>query len=122
VLLLDRVGELPAVFAAADVAVVGGSLVPVGGHNLLEPIFSGRAALFGPHCENARELAALVLADGGGVQVADASGLAEALETALADPEAWQQRGRRGREALASHAGATERTLRLLRSVGGVPR
>ena len=64
VLLLDTLGELAALYAHADVAFVGGTLAPVGGHNVLEPAQAGCPVLFGPHPENARESAALLLAAG----------------------------------------------------------
>ena len=114
VLLLDTLGELAAVYSAAEVAFVGGSLVPVGGHNLLEPIQSGRAVLFGPHTQNARSAAALVLENGWGQRV-DAAGLGQAVGEALAAPDAWRERGTRARAGLAVHAGSTERTTQLLR-------
>ena len=57
----DSMGELPALYARSAVAFVGGTLVPVGGHNLLEPILGGRPVLFGPHTENGREMAPIIL-------------------------------------------------------------
>jgi 3-deoxy-D-manno-octulosonic-acid transferase len=117
VLLLDSLGELPSVWQRADVAFVGGSLVPRGGHNVAEPARASRAVLFGPHIGNAREPATLLLAADAAVQVADATQLAVAVVTALRDPEGWSTRGKRAAAALERHAGATERSVALIRHV-----
>ncbi|UCE87398.1 MAG: 3-deoxy-D-manno-octulosonic acid transferase, partial [Deltaproteobacteria bacterium] len=66
VLVLDSVGELSAVYGRAAVCFVGGSLIPVGGHNLLEPVFAGRPVVFGPHTANQRSAAELLLESGAG--------------------------------------------------------
>jgi 3-deoxy-D-manno-octulosonic-acid transferase len=115
VLLLDSMGELPGLYARAAVAFVGGSLVPVGGHNLLEPILEGRPVLFGPHTENAREAAALALRTGAGCRVSGGADLARAAIAALRDPSAWRARAEAGREALEQHRGTAERSARLIR-------
>jgi 3-deoxy-D-manno-octulosonic-acid transferase len=114
VLLLDGIGELAGLYAAAAVAFVGGSLVPRGGHNLVEPATALRAPLFGPHTENARAQAELLLAAGGATRVADAAALREAVLAALRDPAAGAERGRRAAAALAPHRGATARSVALL--------
>jgi 3-deoxy-D-manno-octulosonic-acid transferase len=119
VLLLDVIGELAALYAAAAVAFVGGSLVPRGGHNLVEPALARRAPLFGPHTENGREVAELLLAAGGARRVADSRELAEAALELLRDPAAAALRGERAAAALAPHRGATERSLALLERVRG---
>jgi len=82
ILLLDTIGELVNAYAASDLAFVGGSLVPVGGHNPLEPAALGLPVLFGPHMFNTKESAEGLLACGGAVQVKDS----EELKTALIDP------------------------------------
>jgi 3-deoxy-D-manno-octulosonic-acid transferase len=93
VLLLDSIGELAALYGAAAVAFVGGTLAPIGGHSPIEPAQAGRAPIVGPHTENVRDVAALLLGADAAVRVGDAAGLAAAL---------------------APHRGATERTLALL--------
>jgi 3-deoxy-D-manno-octulosonic-acid transferase len=113
VLLLDSVGELAPLYARAEVAFVGGSLVPVGGHNVLEPVFAGRPALFGPHTENARHSAEILEAVGAGIRVADAGDLARAVVALLADPREARRRGEAGRTALAAHRGSAERAAEL---------
>jgi 3-deoxy-D-manno-octulosonic-acid transferase len=117
VLLLDTLGELAGLYARAAVAFVGGTLVPVGGHNLLEPLQQGCPVLFGSHTEGVAEAAALARASGAGWRVDDAAALGAALVSVLADPVAARARGRRGREALAEHRGSTQRTLELLERV-----
>jgi 3-deoxy-D-manno-octulosonic-acid transferase len=113
VLLLDSVGELAPLYARAEVAFVGGSLVSVGGHNVLEPVFAGRPVLFGPHTENARHSAEILEAVGAGIRVADAGDLARAVVALLADPRAARRRGEAGRTALAAHRGSAERAAEL---------
>jgi 3-deoxy-D-manno-octulosonic-acid transferase len=114
VLLLDGIGDLAGCYGAATIAFVGGTLVPVGGHNLLEPVHVGRPVLFGPHTANVRAAAELLLASGAGMRVADASALAQAVLTAFADPAASTARGEAGRRALAAHHGATSRAAALI--------
>ncbi len=114
VLLLDTLGELMDFYAAADVAFVGGSLVPVGGHNLLEPAALGLPLLSGPHQGNSPEVAR-VLAQGGALSIVeDAEQLAGTLQALFASPALRQQQGRKARAALEQHRGALQRVLALL--------
>ena len=76
ILLLNTIGELAGVFELADVAFVGGSLVPTGGHNVLEPAFWAKPVLFGPHMQNFRDIAERFLAEGAAFQVQNADELA----------------------------------------------
>ena len=92
VLILDTLGELPAVFARARFAFVGGTLAPTGGHNVLEPAYAGRAVLFGPHVEKVREASALLLECGGAQGVAHAGELAKAVVEWLGDLEGVAER------------------------------
>ena len=116
-LLLDAMGVLRACYSQAAVAFVGGTLVPVGGHNLLEPALAGVPVLFGPHTAHTRETAEGLLACGGGFSAADASGLAEALSRLLADPALAAQSGRQALSLARSLQGATARTLEHLAAV-----
>ena len=117
VLVLDSVGELAPVYARADVAFVGGTLVPVGGHNVLEPVFAGRPVLFGPHTENARHAVEILEASGAGRRVADADELASALVALLRDPREARRRGEEGRRVLSSHRGSAERAAELIEAL-----
>ncbi len=87
-ILVDTIGELSAVWGLADVAFVGGSLMPGrGGQNMMEPAAFGAAVLFGPHTANFREVVEQLLGRDGAREVADAAELAAALLADLDDPE-----------------------------------
>jgi 3-deoxy-D-manno-octulosonic-acid transferase len=117
VLLLDTLGELPALWRRAEVAFVGGTLVGVGGHNVLEPVSAGRPVLFGPHTANVRHAVELVAAVGAGLPVADAASLGPALCALLRDPAGARERGERGRRALLAHRGSAARSAALVESL-----
>jgi 3-deoxy-D-manno-octulosonic-acid transferase len=114
VLLVDTVGELAALYASADVAFVGGSLVAVGGHNMLEPAALGLPVLTGPHHFNAKEIAQLLLERGAAVQVADARELAAVLKRLLDDPAMRRRIGGLGREIVESNRGSVAKLLELI--------
>ncbi len=114
VFLLDTTGELLNFYAAADVAFVGGSLVPVGGHNLLEPAALGLPVLTGPADFNGRQIAALLTELGAVRRVADAHELALALDQLLTDSALRARLGARGRDAVAANRGSVARVLDLL--------
>jgi len=114
VIVLDTVGELAQLYAVADVVFVGGSLVPVGGHNMLEPALRRKPVLFGPHTTNFREVASLLVESGGAVIVRDERELAGELRRLLADPGLRDKMGAAGQEAAASRHGAVSATLELV--------
>jgi len=114
VLVLDGIGELTAVYGRARLAFVGGTLAPVGGHNLLEPVQAGVPVLFGPHTANAPEAAAVLLGAGAGLQVADGDALATTVCAWLPDPAELGRRGERGRQALLRHHGTAARSAELV--------
>lgn len=113
VFLGDVMGELPVFYGAADVAFVGGSLVPVGGHNILEPAGLGIAVVHGPHMHNFLEISRLLGEAGGAIQV-DASSLASTLLQLLADPVRRQAMGQKGRQVVADNQGATACTQKAI--------
>jgi 3-deoxy-D-manno-octulosonic-acid transferase len=119
VFLIDSLGELPGFLAAGDVAFVGGSLVEIGGHNLLEPAALGLPVLSGPHTFNFAEISAMLHAAGALETVSDAAGLAAAVDRLLARPEEARRRGREGRQRVDRERGALARTLALIESVAG---
>ncbi|HEY3850264.1 MAG TPA: lipid IV(A) 3-deoxy-D-manno-octulosonic acid transferase [Steroidobacteraceae bacterium] len=114
VLLVDTMGELTVLYAAADAAFVGGSLVPVGGHNLLEPAVLGVPVITGPHTASAKDIARLLIERGGAVQVADSQALADAVRRLLQDPTAREQAVRSAREVVDAHRGAVGRLTALI--------
>lgn len=112
ILVLDTMGELAHFYALSDLAFVGGSLIPWGGQNLLEPAFYGKPLCFGPHMDNFSELAdAFIAADAARI-VRDEKDLAEMMR--FQDGEALRSMGRRARATLDSLAGATDKTLRVI--------
>ena len=114
VVLLDTLGELLDFYAAADAAFVGGSLVPVGGHNLLEPAALGRAVATGPHVFNAAQAADVLIECGGARVVRDAESLAACIGAWLQDaPERARVAGL-GRAAVEANRGALERLMALI--------
>jgi 3-deoxy-D-manno-octulosonic-acid transferase len=114
VLLVDTVGELGLLYASADVAFVGGSLVPIGGHNLLEPAALGLPVLTGPFQFNSQEIATLLLRRGAALEVSDARELAAAVRRLFDDPTERQRIGAIGRDIVASNRGSVARLLALM--------
>ncbi|MGO3158187.1 MAG: lipid IV(A) 3-deoxy-D-manno-octulosonic acid transferase [Halomonas sp.] len=111
VYLGDTLGELAMLYTAGRVAFVGGSLVSLGGHNVLEPAALGRPVLSGPSIENFADVAEPLLAAGALTVVDNAEALAEALAGYFAAPEHARQAGQAGRAAIESQKGALARTL-----------
>jgi 3-deoxy-D-manno-octulosonic-acid transferase len=114
VLLGDTMGELMTFYAAADVAFVAGSLVPIGGHNLLEPASAGRPVLTGPYNFNGEEIAQLLMDAGAAVVVSDTAGLAHAVKGLLDDANLRAVMGAAGRAVLDANRGALDRLLTLV--------
>jgi 3-deoxy-D-manno-octulosonic-acid transferase len=117
VMLVDTVGELAMLYAAADVAFVGGSLVPVGGHNLLEPAALAVPVLTGPYFSNAKDIGRLLLKRGAAIQVNDAFDIARELQRLFADPEERQRIGSIGAAIVAANRGSVARLLVLIESL-----
>jgi 3-deoxy-D-manno-octulosonic-acid transferase len=114
VVLGDSMGELFAYFSACDVAFVGGSLVPLGGQNLLEACAVGKPVVVGPHTFNFAEATRLAVEAGAAIEVAGARQLGSALATLLGDSARRDSMGAAGRALMLQHQGATARTLALL--------
>ena len=114
VIVLDTVGELATLYGVADVVFVGGSLIPFGGHNMLEPALRRKPVLFGPHTTNFREAAALLESAGAARVVRDGATLGRELARLLGDRELRLKLGEAGHEAVASRHGAVRETLDLV--------
>lgn len=117
VLVLDTLGELPALYARAAAAFVGGTLAPVGGHNVLEPVQAGCVAIYGPHTANVRHSVSILEYCEAGLRVSDAAALGDTLISLLRDPAAARARGAAGRAALAAHRGSVARGAELVEQV-----
>jgi 3-deoxy-D-manno-octulosonic-acid transferase len=117
VLLLDTLGELAQVYALASVVFVGGSLVPSGGHNILEPAVAGKAVVVGPHMENFQEIADQFRAERAIVQVASPDDLAREVSALLLDEERRRALGERARDLVGRNRGAVSRTADALASL-----
>jgi 3-deoxy-D-manno-octulosonic-acid transferase len=114
VLLVDTIGEMMKLYALSDIAFVGGSLVPTGGHNLLEPASVGVPSVFGPHMANFREIAALVLQYGAGIQVETPGGLTDSCRALITSPELRGVLGQNGLKMMRDKGGATERHMEVI--------
>lgn len=109
ILILDTIGDLARLYALADLAFIGGSLIPWGGQNLLEPAFYAKPIFFGPHMENFASLAEEFVKAGAAKIVARPEDLVEMF--LFKDAKAMAEMGRRAKKILSSLQGATERTL-----------
>jgi 3-deoxy-D-manno-octulosonic-acid transferase len=115
VVLLDSMGELAALYALADVVFVGGSLVPHGGQNVMEPAGFAKPVLSGPHTWNFEDVVEVLLGSGGLEVVPDGAGLRDAVRRLHADRAEAARRGAAARAAVMRHKGATRRILDLIR-------
>lgn len=119
VLLGDTLGEMDFYYAAADVAVIGGSFAPLGGQNLIEACAAGTPVVLGPHMFNFAEATRLALDAGAALQAADAAGAVREALALLEDPARCRAMSEAGLALCAAHRGATARQLaaclRLLR-------
>ncbi len=114
VLLLDTVGDLSRLYGAGTVSFVGGSLVPSGGQNILEPAVYGVPVVFGPHMENFPEISTVIRQRGGGLQVRGPEELIQVLGDLFRDPEKRRRIGEAGMRIIRENQGALEKTLNLV--------
>jgi 3-deoxy-D-manno-octulosonic-acid transferase len=117
VIILDTRGELAQVYHHAVLAFVGGTLVPVGGHNLLEPALWGKPVFFGLHTDHCAEIASLLSSVGGGGQVADGHALTQAMAACLRDRAALRKMGEAARSVVTDNRGAVQRSVDLIAGV-----
>lgn len=117
VFLGDTMGELPAFLAAGDAAFIGGSLVPTGGHNLLEAAAAGVPVAVGPHTFNFARITELMVREGAAIRVTDAHALAQCMEEWLGYATTRTRVGERGRRVVRANQGALRRLLDLLEGI-----
>ena len=109
--ILDTIGELAHLYQIATTVFVGGSLVPLGGHNILEPALYGKPIVFGPHMENFTEIAETFLSNRAAIQVRNARELEDAIVGLMGDPVRRARLGAAARALIDANRGATDRTL-----------
>ncbi len=114
ILLVDSIGEVLSFYSVSNLIFVGGSLVPVGGHNVLEASLLKKPVVFGPHMHNFKEISRLLIEAGGGLSVSDKDDLYKRAAYLLANPEYGREMGERGYGLLKEHRGATEQTLQAI--------
>jgi len=112
--ILDTIGELAQLYQIATAVFVGGSLVPAGGHNILEPALYGKPIVFGPHMENFTEIADTFLANSAAIQVRHDRELDEVLVALMADPVRRARLGAAARALIDANRGAIDRTLAVI--------
>ena len=117
VILLDSRGELPYVYRVGCVGFVGGTLVPIGGHNLLEPAQWARPVIFGPHVDHCQDVARQLLEAGGAVQVHESKDLVPLLLPLLDDAVEMKQMGQRAFSVVQQNRGVVEKNLRMIRQL-----
>jgi 3-deoxy-D-manno-octulosonic-acid transferase len=115
--ILDSIGELAQLYQLATTVFVGGSLVPAGGHNILEPAAHGKPIVFGPHMENFAEIADAFLANHAAIQVRTERELEETIVALMGDPVRRARLGAAARALVEANRGARDRTLAVLAEV-----
>jgi 3-deoxy-D-manno-octulosonic-acid transferase len=114
VFVIDAMGQLMPFYAAADLAFVGGSLVPIGGHNVLEPAALARPVLVGPHTFNFEEITLTLIREGGAYRVPHAEQLGHEVLELLRDARLRERMGRDARRVFDSERGAVGRVMELV--------
>lgn len=111
VVIVDSIGELAGLYAIGDAVFVGGSLVPSGGHNILEPAWFCKVPIFGPSMENFRDIAARFSGSGAGIQVGSGEKLGKLWAELISDSPRSEQMGRKAHALVETNRGATARSL-----------
>jgi 3-deoxy-D-manno-octulosonic-acid transferase len=115
VILLDTMGELMSLYSLGTLVFIGGSLVPVGGHNPLEPLFFKKCVLFGPYMFHFSEISRRLVEEEGAIQASGIEDLADHMKRLLKDERKRREIGERGYQFLRKHQGATERMFEKIR-------
>jgi 3-deoxy-D-manno-octulosonic-acid transferase len=114
ILILDSIGELASLYEIADLVFIGGSLVPAGGQNVIEPAAYGKPILFGPHMENFRQVAAAFVEAGAAIRVENGTELETQLHTIISAPGERYRLGEKARSVVKMNRGAVKQTLRVV--------
>ena len=114
ILLLDTIGELRSFYSVCDIAFVGGSLVKVGGHNLLEPAAMKKPVIFSRYMYNFKEISEALISSGGGIIVKDKEDLYDKIDNLLADQALARRIGMNAFKVIEANTGATKRTVELI--------
>ena len=115
--MLDSIGELAGLYSLADAVFVGGTLVPAGGHNILEPAWFSKPPVFGASMENFSAMAAQFLAARAGIQVTSGPQLGKVWAQLIEDTPLRERMGKAAHELSARNRGATERSLARLAAI-----
>ncbi len=114
VILLDTIGELSKLYSIGTIIFVGGSLVPIGGHNVLEPVAYKKAVIFGPHMDNFLEIARVLKDTGGGLQVATKEEFLSQAQKLLHDDTLRDALGEKAFESIAHNQGTIEKAMEVI--------
>lgn len=117
IILLDTVGELTHFYALAKVVFVGGSLIPVGGHNILEPASLGKGVLFGPYMDNFEEIAQSFVLRGAGRVISNRKELLDSILELLSNPEELERMGKTALEIVKANKGSAEKSAKLAKNL-----
>ncbi len=117
ILVVDTMGELPMFIAASDVTFMAGSLVPIGGHNILEAGALARPVIFGPHMFNFAEISEMFLGYGAGIQVFSTDELSDVMIRLLSDSEKRDQYGKQGEKLVKQNRGALNKVLEYIKEL-----
>ncbi len=118
IILLDTIGELSGIFSKADIAFIGGSLVPIGGHNILEPAFWSKPIIFGPHMENF-PIADEFIKESGAIEIRTASDISKTVQELLDDPQKTSSMGQNAKAIFERNRGAVEKAIAIIRGYLG---
>lgn len=116
IVLLDTLGELVKIYSVSSICFVGGTLVPIGGHNLMEPSYFGKPVIYGSFLNSYQYMAEMLEAGGGSIRVSDKVGLELALKNFLEDKDSISKVGSAGRDVVLSNKGATDKTIEIIES------
>ena len=113
-ILLDTIGELSRIYTLGDIIFVGGSLVNIGGHNILEPVVYKKPVVFGPYMQNFSEIAQTLEESGAGILARTKEDLLVQARKLLHDKQHAQILGERGFQVIQKHQGATDRNMEMV--------